>query len=271
MLINSKLIQKTHASISILDRGFRFGEGLFETLRVYNSKIYQWELHISRLKEGLTYLDIKINLEQLLNNALLLIQQNSIQEGLLKIIITSGEKSIGYLRCKDSSPNIILETISQKIPSHNSITACLSKYRKASPNIIPTHFKILHNINSVLAKNEAISKNYQEALQTTEQNIISEFSSGNIFWTHKKIIYTPSLKNSIVNGTIRKIILNSSPYRVQEGSFYIEDLIKSDEIFLTNINYLVLSIKKLDSIWCGNNFAIAKKIYDLISADIKKI
>ena len=271
IFFNEKLLENETNVISIHDRGLRYGDGLFETLRVFRRKIYQWSFHIARLKNGLQTLGIYFDDWQKLNEIVQkVVDINNIEEGILKIIITAGEKSQGYLRANNNKPNLIVEASQNKISYKKPVEVIISQITKPAISSFPVNLKTLSSINSVMAKNEAHKKNYFDAIQLDEKNIICEFSSGNIFWKKEEEVYTPSNKCSIIQGSIRDKILKLSPIKVTEGEFKISNLKEAEEIFLTNVNHIVLPISYIENLWEGKKFDFSEKLFNLILADIKR-
>ena len=111
VFVNGDLIAKSKARLGFDDRGFRFGDGAFETVMVRDGAPYLWEKHIRRLKSGLQELRFERDVTADLHNmAVEIIDKNQLGNGLLKIIISRGEGSIGYLPKADIQPAIFIET-----------------------------------------------------------------------------------------------------------------------------------------------------------------
>ncbi|MEQ9115418.1 MAG: aminotransferase class IV [Rickettsiales bacterium] len=270
--LNGKYFEDQKRLISTHDRGLRFGDGLFETIRISNGKIYQWNFHIARLKKGLDILKIRnVTLHNIKDHACALIQKNHVNNGLLKIIVTAGEKSVGYSRMKNSPANIIIETNEKNILWKEPVQVIISSIPKPNPESIPTQVKTLANLNSVLAKIEAEENNCFDGIQLDNKKYICEFSSGNIFWVKNKVLYTPSNKCPLIRGVIRNQILKSDGIRVNQGVFPINNLLTADEIFMTNANHIILPISEIKNEWKGNQFTFTKNLFHHLESDIASI
>ncbi len=246
IFINDRIVSPHEATVSVADRGLRFGDGVFETIRVHNRIPYQWELHLTRLEQGLNALKIEYNNQRLLNNTLSIIEKNDVNEGTLRMMITRGEGSIGYLPTQDCIPTVIIEAWSKNFSNISSGNLWLSSYTKVAGSALPKHIKLMQGINSTLAKMEAREQFCDEALLLDDRGIICEAASGNIFWVKNNILYTPSLECPMVSGTMRSAILRLSPLVVKEGCFSIDTLKEADELFLTNASWPILPIRKLN-------------------------
>ncbi len=270
VFFNGGIVPQENAKVSYLDRGLRFGDGLFETIRIYNKKPYGWQSHINRLSEGLKKLKINLEVEHLKENFCDVIEKNDMVEGLGKIIITAGDSNLGYARDPESKPNIIIETTKSAIKFHEPIDVFISRFVRPPENMLPCGFKTLCNYNSVLAKQEAIENGCHEAIQLDCNGYISELSSGNVFWLKQGKLYTPSLECNIIPGIVRSFLIDNHASEVNCGKFVLKDILHAEEVFLTNVNYLILPIKKIGNIWNGQDFSRSKEIFNEIVLDIKK-
>ena len=165
--INNKLVKEKDASIPISDRGLRFGDGVFETILLRYGKPYLWASHMHRLEEGLAALSIDADVSELEQQSLSLIKKNNITDGILRIMITRGSGSRGYLPMpkEGDAPTIIIEA--NPLPQMNfreHIELYVSSWRKPSPLALPTEHKLMQGVNSTLAKLEARENDCMEAL-----------------------------------------------------------------------------------------------------------
>ncbi len=269
--INGKILECKDAVISIDDRGFLYGDGLFETILFYNNKPYQWLLHISRLEGGLHVLKIiaDINAEKLLNISHDLMEKNNISEGMIRIFITGGKGGRGYIPNRNEPATIIVELLPKIAPPSNLVGVYLCKTEKISTKALPSHIKSMQGLNSTLARMEANDNGCFEALLLNAQKEICECSSGNIFWFEGGRLYTPSLDCGILAGTTRDAVIRLSPYIIEEGCFDVAKLSKADEVFITNVSWGVLPISTLyplDISW--SNHCDTEKIKLLLEEDI---
>lgn len=240
--VNGQFVEAENAVISIQDRGLRFGDGVFETIAVHEGIPYQWELHEKRLLEGLQALRIPTEMLELKASAHELLLKNDWQNGLLRIMVTRGEGSRGYLPTS-STPSVIMETMPMPPSPPEATSLYLSRYHKPSLQALPVQFKLMQGLNSTLAKMEAQEHDCYEALQCNDSGEICEASSGNIFWFSGGKLYTPALECGIVQGTIREAILRL--YEVEEGHFSLDVLQEAEEVFITNTAWQVLPVEAL--------------------------
>lgn len=244
-MINGHILPENEAVIPVADRGLRFGDGAFETARVVHGVPYQWELHLRRLKEGLKALSIAYQARNLKEQALKLIAENQVKQGILRIMVTRGEGSIGYLPAKDCKPNVIIEAVQAGLKAPEPTKIWLSSVAKVSSRSLPVQYKLMQGVNSVLAKIEADKHGCKEALLLNEQGILCEGSSGNIFWVKDGVLFTPSLECGVLAGTMRQAVLRLADLPVIEGSFPVHALEDAEEVFLTNATWPIMPVSTI--------------------------
>ncbi|MBQ4874589.1 MAG: aminotransferase class IV [Rickettsiaceae bacterium H1] len=242
--INNKLATKPE--ISCYDRGFRFGDGVFETISVFNSVPYLFDYHIERLMAGLKALKITAKIESIKKNVLNLIEINKHKQGLVRIITSRGISSTGYLPHDNIKPTIVITTANFSTAPGNNISLCVSRWEKPSIKAIPTGVKLLQGLNSTLAKMEARDKGFFDSILLNHQEEVCEVSSGNIFWVKEKKIYTPSVNCGLVSGIIRKRIIEIFPVII--GKFKLDQILSADEVFITNVSWPILIIDTINDL-----------------------
>lgn len=261
----NQLILDQDIKISPNDRGFKFGDGVFETIKIFNSKTIWWERHLKRMNAGLNSLKITTDIGKILAQSNDLIAKNNIENGLLRISITRGESSKGYLPTSECSANILIQTIPAREVEYSPKDLLISSYNKIPDTCLPSHAKSIANgLNSSLARLEANENNFFEALMLTTNGKIAECSSGNIFWYKKGTIYTP--KNNLIKGVLREFLLENSEIPIIEGDYNIEHLKDAEEVFISNISWIVLPIKSINPVgFCYESSKICNMLKDRVS------
>ncbi|MDB2414795.1 aminotransferase class IV [Rickettsiales bacterium] len=244
--INGAYLPLSEAKISIQDRGFRFGDGIFETIKVKDGGILYLEYHLERMAEGIDILKIPYSLLQLNKIFKKLIADNNLSEGFLRVSITRGIGSIGYLPSScDLKPSIIIEVISGLPDIAESASLYLSSWKKTPDSCVPSSIKTMQGLNSVLSRMEAQQNGCYDALLLSEDDIICECSSSNIFWVKDDVLHTPSIDCGLVNGTIRRLLQTQKIIAFKEGKYKLSQLKNADCVFVTNIAWGILPIKQL--------------------------
>ena len=266
--INDKLIDEDQAMISINDRGFMFGDGIFETCHISNSKILDFTSHLKRLDKGLKSLEIKAKTSNLLEKSTKLIKENNIKDGILRLSISRGIGSNGFLPCQDIKPNIIIQTKYFKDLINKNITLAISKKITLFSKSILNKHKTANSLNYILAKIDSHKNGFFDNILLNENNEICETSSANIFIVKNNLILTPSLECGLLSGTKRQKIIDicqqNVDLKIKETKITINDLKNCDEVFISNSSFLILAV---NAIKIDNN--LIKFTEDKISKNLR--
>lgn len=274
--INGHYVTRAEARIPVEDRGLRFGDGVFETVYVRDGIPYLWDRHHRRLLEGLEALHIRLENSPLREIGAELIARNGLSEGLLRLTVTRGVGSRGYLPVPDifgHAPSVIAETIPYAPPSLEELeslelTLCLSELEKISPKALPTRYKLMQGLNSILARIEAERQGAFDALLLSREGMVSETSSANIFWCIGKTLYTPSLESGCLAGVMRERIMEISEYHVSQDKFKLRHLLKANAVILCNSAFMVLPVTRLAGY--STQWSASKKLAKIYRMSIEK-
>jgi len=201
-----------------LDEGFSFGLGAFETICVYHGVPILLDSHLERLNGALKMLGI----DKTVNRSTLssYLSKNPVSQGALKISV-SRENTIIAVRENPYNDSDYTKGF--------SLVVSETLRNETSPL---TYIKSLNYAENILEKRRAASLGYEEALFFNTRGALAEGSSTNIFLQKGNRLYTPALSCGLLNGTIRKYILERYP--VQETCIYSAELAAYDEVFVTN-------------------------------------
>ena len=255
---------KVSSSISIFDRGFLYGDSVFETILVLNKNPQNIKLHLSRLKKGCNHLKIKNLdfklLQRHINKAL-----SDEKDCVLNINITRGTViNRGYnIKLAPKKPNIILTTgLIPKFPKEYVNSGINTKF--SSSKVIDNEglSKIKHSnrIDQVIATKE-ISKNFPELIMCDQKNNIIEGISSNIFFVKGKVFYTPKISRSGVEGVMKSFIiknLKKNKYKIIEKIINRKEIKNYDGAFFCNSVRLIWNIKSIKNFRYKKNIHISK-------------
>lgn len=263
--MQDEFVPTEEAKIPTSDRGFRYGDGVFETIRVEYGKLYNVDYHLSRLSKGLLELRIPFNVTNLRGIARSLVKKNKIERGFVRISISRGSGSAGYLPT-GSIPTIVIETVDRISVTEEEGKLWVSEQKAQTI----TQAKTMNALHYTLALVEAEDNKCENAILLDDKGRVCETAAGNIFWLKGKTLYTPSIKLDIIPGSIRQKIFNLYKGDVIEGEFKLDHLKNADEVFMSNVNVLVLPITEIQP--AGYKYKStdkALKVRKLILDDIK--
>ena len=270
--LNGSFVPEEEATVSVFDRGFLYGDGLFETIRLYRGRPFRWNEHMDRLLRGATILNIRLPASpvELRSHVDTLVEKNAMSEAVLRIAISRGTGKRGYSPKGTDYPTLVMS-----LHSAPSIDAAnLLRWRlvtasmRAAPHDALSGLKTSNKLLQVLARAEAEAKNADEALLLASNGAIAEATSGNVFCVDGQTVCTPPLDSGALPGITRAAILEICRMLAipcHEKQIQIDALLKSEGVFLTSSGYEVVEASSLD----GNELkrsALTVKIYQAYRA-----
>lgn len=212
-----------------LDSGFNFGQGVFETILIKNKPVFLDE-HINRLITGIHMLDIQntINKEYILE----VIDKFNISNCALKIIVT------------DKNVVVITRNINYKDRDYIEGFKLKTTNVRRNPFSTITYTKSLNFAENIIEKKKVLKDGFNEVLFLNIYNEIAEGSISNIFFVKDNSIFTPSVECGILEGIMRKWVVNN--FEVNVGRFGIEDIKSADEVFITNSIIGIMKVIRID-------------------------
>jgi 4-amino-4-deoxychorismate lyase len=233
-LINGEL----RSVISVRDRGFQYGDGLFETLRVVNGVCQYWQEHMDRLETGCQKLGLLFPGRALLETEVNTLNQ-SLDSSVVKIIITRGVTERGYRIDNTVLPTrvLLLDSMPQYPAEYyrQGIDLFLCQQRLGN-NPQLAGIKHLNRLEQVMARREWADE-YQEGLLLDQFSQVGEGTMSNVFIIDGKALLTPKLERCGVHGIIREQILRQTDIpgiKIKQEDFSIDRLLKADAVFLCN-------------------------------------
>ncbi|KAB7666790.1 D-amino-acid transaminase [Bacillus sp. B1-b2] len=252
VLMNGEFIPRTEAKVDIEDRGYQFGDGIYEVIRVYNSKMFTVKEHLQRLLQSSEKLSISISysvdeLTQLLEQ---LIQKNTLDMGFIYMQFTRGVSARNHSFPEtEVAPTFIAYTKEFKRPLSN-LEDGVSAITVEDIRWSRCDIKSLNLLGNVMAKQKAAEADCYESIQYRDVTV-TEGSSSNIWIVKGEKIQTHEASPSILNGITRQKLIEISQENgidIEEKAFSIEDLIDADEVFLTSTTSEVTPITEINNV-----------------------
>jgi branched-chain amino acid aminotransferase len=253
--LGDKLVDEQDAKVSVFDHGLLYGDGVFEGIRVYNKRIFEFEAHMTRLynsAKGIR-LDIPMSREKLMEATQKTVEANGIIDGYIRLIVTRGVGSLGLnpFTCETSTIIIIADSI-QLYPQElyeTGIKIISATTVRNHPLAIPPQVKSMNYLNNILAKIEALDYDVPEAIMYNHEGYVAEATGDNVFTVRKGVVYTPPAAAGCLEGITREVVIRLAK---KEGIEVVEknltrfDLYISDEAFLTGTAAEVIGIVEID-------------------------
>lgn len=251
--LNGRFVPEQQALVSVFDRSFLYGDGLFETMLVANGTLFRWDQHLERLERGAAFLGIPLAITGLQLRAATaeLLRQNRVLNGILRLTLSRGTGVRGYSPRGADSPFVVM-TIH---PSQYSKTGALTSWHlRTSSFRLPANepmaqFKTCNKLAQVLARAQAEQEGADEALLLNTDGFVVEAASANLFWTSQQTLFTPPLAAGVLAGVTRKVIIElcgSLGFEVREMSVPPGKLRQMDGVFLSLSTLGIVQAASLD-------------------------
>lgn len=251
--LNGEFIPRAEARVSAFDRGFLYGDALFETIRAYAGKPFLLDEHLARMANSAQELGILApDRDELIRAIQTLIERNGLADAYIRITISRGIHAGTLAPDKPTVPTVLVEA-RQLHPYPLELYArgaklTVSSFTHDSASRVRRH-KTTSYITSVLARREAKERGADEALLLDSAGHVAEGATSNIFCVVRGNLVTPPLDMNILPGVTRAAVIRLSRdagIDVNEVRFGIAELAGADEIFLTNSLMELMPVRAVD-------------------------
>ncbi|MFO0905414.1 MAG: branched-chain-amino-acid transaminase [Pirellulales bacterium] len=259
--IAGKLYDKENAKISVYDHGLLYGDGVFEGMRSYSSKVFRLQEHLDRLWDSAKaiWLEIPMTKEEMAQAVYDTLRVNNIVDGYIRLIVTRGAGSLGLDPNRTSDPQVIIITdhiaLYPREYYENGLEIVTASTIRNHPVALSPRVKSLNYLNNILAKIEGLKAGCIEALMLNHKGEVAECTGDNIFIVSKGELLTPPVDAGILEGITRNAVLElarASGMVAKEISLTRYDVYVADECFLTGSAAEVIPVVKIDNRTLGD-------------------
>ncbi len=257
--LNTKIVPLSDATVSVLDHGFLYGDGIYETMRAYDGTVFMIDEHIKRLfrSASLIKLKIKKNKKEIKSAIQEILKANSLKNAYIRLTVSRGYGPIGLdpALCKEPTFVVIANEFKDYPEAYykNGVRLIISSVRRNLKEAVNPQIKSLNFLNNILAKIEAKEKGAYDALMLNSDDYLTEGTICNVFFVSKKgkrnVLCTPSIECGILEGITRKIVIESASkkgIKIKEGLFRKKDIYSADEVFITNTTMEIMPVSEVD-------------------------
>ena len=250
ILWNNQLIKEEEINISKEDRGYQFGDGIYEVIRVYDGSMYTAKEHIDRLYESADKIRMIIPHTKDVFHKMMydLIEANEVNTGQVYVQVTRGASPRQHQFPSPSVECVIMAYTKEVARPVTQIANGVSAKTVEDVRWLRCDIKSLNLLGNVLAKQEAHDEGCFEAL-LHRGDVITEGSSSNMYGIRGGVLYTHPANNYILNGITRRVILECCEeigLPVVEEPMSLLNLYKHDEFFMSSTTAEILPIIMID-------------------------
>ena len=253
--LDGRLVPAAEATVSVMDHGVLYGDGVFEGIRSYACKILKLQTHLKRFFESAKAIrmDLPYSAQQLADAIRQTLEANGRADGYIRLCATRGVGSMGLNPFLSPTPSVFVITCDLKMyPQElydNGMKVITSSVCRNHPAALSPRIKSNNYLNNILAKIEAIDAGCLEAVMLNTQGCVAECTGDNIFIAKRGKLYTPPLHAGILEGITRNIVIGLARglgLEVVETDLTKHDLYTADEMLLTGTGAEVIAVTEID-------------------------
>jgi branched-chain amino acid aminotransferase len=245
IIFNGKLLPASTPVVASNNRGLRYGDGLFETIKFKKNELILLDEHLARLWQGLKLMQFELPrlftpdyLEAQIHT---LLKKNNLKNARVRLNIFRGNG--GLYDAENNQPNftieaIPLETSTERLNS-NGLQCCIYSEARKGKDIF-SNLKTNQFLPYLMGALHAKKQKCNDAILLNTEHMICDSTIANVFIITNGVIQTPPLTDGCVAGVMRAFVmdnLKNSHFAIEECSLSVENLLQADEVFLTNSIY----------------------------------
>ncbi len=257
--LDGDLVPASEATVSVDDRGFRYGDGAFETLRAYGGTVFEWEAHADRLEATCETLDLEHGLSRrdLCRRIEETLAENGLADAYVRLSITRGVQPGKLTPDPAVDPTVVV--YAKPLPRgglegdpvwDGPATVETVETRRIPEAAIPATAKTHNYLNGILARNE-LSPGADEALLCDLEGAVSEGATSNVWFVTDGVLHTPTTDLSVLPGITRRVVLevaDEADLSVSKGRYEPEAVRTAEEVFLTNTTWEIRPVTAVDGV-----------------------
>jgi len=254
--VNGELVARENATVSVEDRGFAYGDAVFETLRAYGGSIFEWNAHLERLESSCAALDLEHGLSgaTLRERVQETLGANDLEDAYVRLSITRGVQP-GTLAPRDSiDPTVVITVkplprggVSGERVWDEPASLAVADIEAVPDAALPAHAKTHNYLSGVLARLETDA---DEALLCEPTGAITEGTVSNLWFVAEETLKTPALDGPVLPGITRAVILDLAAdldIPVETGTYTVDELEAASAIMLSNTTWELRPVSQFET------------------------
>lgn len=253
--VNGSFVAESEARVSVFDRGFLYGDGIFETMRSYGGRIFRLADHMRRLAQsadiiGLRLLPTQKELGDICNR---LLDRNALADAIIRISATRGPSAGGIGISRVGAPTIVaFARPPTPLPDDayaEGVSTRIVSVRRNPSAAVDSRIKSMNFLNYILARAEAEQAGAYDGIMLSGSGHISETTTSNIFFVKSERLITPSLDCDALPGITRAVVLELADgmgIDIEERRVEPTELPAFSECFITNSGLEMVPVTRID-------------------------
>lgn len=259
--INGLFTPLKNARISILDRGFCYGDGLFETMRACKGNIFRLDHHLERLFRSLPliFIDLPMTRREVKDVMQETLDRNNFKNAIIRLTVTRGINEPSFKIDPDVSPTLVIHIrphhpMPQKVYRNGVQVTLMTLPVPALPGV-NEGLKTCNFLTNILVKEISQRQGSMEGIIVDPVLGVTEGATSNLFIVKDGILKTPAVNNGVLEGITRSVVLEiarNHKIPVEKDILFAEDVLTADEVFITNSGIDIVPVVRVDSTSIGN-------------------
>ena len=251
--LDGRLVPPEQALVPVFDRGFLYGDSVYEVMRTYGGVPFALERHLARLQRSAGYLALPLPPAAELQEAIArTLAAAGNPESYVRVVVTRGEGKFGLHPAFSTERRVVVIVKPLELPAAEryarGLKLAVVGLRRNSPRTLDPAAKTGNYLNSVLALAQAQRLGCDDAVLLDLVGRVTELSSSNIFFVKDRVIVTPALAAGLLEGVTRGVVMElarAAHFIVQEAFHGPEALAAADEVFVTSTLREVMPVCQL--------------------------
>lgn len=256
IFLNDRLVSEQEAVVSVFDHGFLYGDGIYETMRAYDGRVFMLERHIERLARSAALIRLHIPEPQMITDAVhAAMEANDLKSAYIRVTVSRGKGPIGLDPGLCPRPTfVVIAEEFREYPENlyaKGVKLVIAGTRRNLIEALNPKIKSLNFLNNILAKIEAKERGAYEAIMLNAQGFVAEGTVCNLFFVKGDALCTPATEIGVLDGITRELVITLAQKKgipVEEGRYLPEDIRSASEVFFTNTTSEIMPVSQLEDV-----------------------
>jgi branched-chain amino acid aminotransferase len=257
VLIDGTRVAESEARVSVFDRGFLYGDSVFEVMRTYGGRPFCEREHLERLAQSCARLHIPVRagIDEWSREIARTCEASGLPEHYVRVMITRGTGPMGLDLTQAQTPSTLVFALPLSPPAERvyrqGIRVALVHVGRATDGTSAVGAKTSNYLSSVLALHEVKQRGAEEAIIVGGAGEIVEGATSNVFAVRAGVLLTPPVEAGILAGITRKTVIELAAdegIEVQERQLHSQDLYTADEVFITSTVRELVPVVRVDDV-----------------------
>ena len=259
--INGLFTPLKNAKVSILDRGFCYGDGLFETMRACKGNIFRSDHHLERLFRSLPLIFIDLPMTRQEVRAVLqeTLNRNKFKNAIIRLTVTRGINEPSFQIDPEVPPTLVVHARPHhplpKAIYRNGVQITLLTLPAPTLPGVNQGLKTCNYLSNILVREISQRQGSMEGIIVDPILGVTEGATSNLFIVKQGVLKTPAVNNSVLEGITRRVVLEIArdhKIPIEKGLLTAEDVLTADEVFITNSGIDIVPVVRVDNASIGN-------------------